>query len=130
MTGKPCGTPAAYRRHLRNDEPVDELCAEAARVEKNERAKLRRESAGAAVADAYTRVDVSTGEVSERVDPLGEARDNLRIVRAALRANPPHNTIAALTKRRDELVDRLVELEKADTRSEFDAIIAQFTEPS
>ena len=25
----PCGTPSAYRRHLRNDEPIDDACRDA-----------------------------------------------------------------------------------------------------
>ena len=25
---KPCGTPAAYRRHIKNGEPIDPLCRE------------------------------------------------------------------------------------------------------
>ena len=34
----PCGTPAAYRRHLRNSEPIDDACRQAW----NEQARVRR----------------------------------------------------------------------------------------
>lgn len=34
---KPCGTPAAYRRHLRRGEPVDESCRQAMTREWQER---------------------------------------------------------------------------------------------
>jgi len=98
----PCGTLAAYRRHKRNDEPVCDPCAEANRADKNGRKDQERELSGA----AFTAALESEAEVDE-LDPLAEAKDNLRILRAALRADPPHNTIAALTKRRDEAVDRI-----------------------
>lgn len=98
----PCGTLAAYRRHKRKDEPVCGPCAEANRADKNERKDQERELSGLAVGVALE----SESDVDE-LDPLAEAKDNLRILRAALRADPPHNTIAALTKRRDEAVDRI-----------------------
>ena len=51
---------------------------------------------------------------ANEVDPLEEALDNLRIVRAVLRdEGTPANTVAALTKRRDELVDRIGKLREA-----------------
>ena len=54
------------------------------------------------------RAAVAAEPVIEDVDPLEEALDNLRIVRAVLRSEgTPANTVAALTKRRDELVDRV-----------------------
>ena len=98
----PCGTLAAYRRHKRSGEPVCEACAEANRSDKNSRKDQARSESGSAVGLALgVEPDV------DDVDALIEAKDNLRIVRAALRSDPPHNTIAALTKRRDELVDRI-----------------------
>jgi hypothetical protein len=102
---EPCGTPAAYRRHKRKGEPVDEACAEAGRTQKNARKDAERASSGAAVALA-----AEAEPILDDVDPLTEALDNLRIIRAALGSAPPHNTVAALTKRRDELVDRIVEI--------------------
>ena len=117
----PCGTLAAYRRHKRNDEPVCEPCAEANRLDKNDRKDQERESSGLAVGAALA-VEADVDEL----DALAEAKDNLRILRAALRADPPHNTIAALTKRRDEAVDRIRKI-MAETPevSAFDQLAAK-----
>lgn len=38
----PCGTAAAYRRHIRRGEPVDEACAQASRLESAERKTAAR----------------------------------------------------------------------------------------
>lgn len=40
-----CGTEAAYRRHKKNDEPVDSACAEARRLAQAERAAKTKEGA-------------------------------------------------------------------------------------
>jgi hypothetical protein len=118
---EPCGTPAAYRRHKRKGEPVDEACAEAGRNQKNVRVDAVQAAAGAAVAEAF---EVEPGV--DDLDPLEEARDNLRIIRAALRSGPPPNTVAALTKRRDEAVDRIRQI-MAETPevSAFDQLAAK-----
>ena len=103
---KPCGTVAAARRHQRAGEELDEACAQAIRDEKNGRKDAER-------AESAERVRVAVGAepAVEDVDPLEEALDNLRIVRAVLRSEgTPANTVAALTKRRDELVDRIERL--------------------
>jgi hypothetical protein len=39
---QPCGTEAAFRRHLRNGEPVDEKCRKAAREQWAERTRAKR----------------------------------------------------------------------------------------
>lgn len=118
---EPCGTPAAYRRHKRRGEPVDEACAEAGRGQKNARKDVERAVSGAAVAEALA---AELG--SDELDPLEEARDNLRIIRAALRSNPPHNTVAALTKRRDEAVDRIRQIMAENPEvSAFDQLAAK-----
>ena len=43
---KPCGTLAAYQRHRRKDEPICDLCREAARVsaEKYNRTKRKKKT--------------------------------------------------------------------------------------
>lgn len=38
---KPCGTPAAYRRHLRNKEPIDEACRVANTLDAADRKRAR-----------------------------------------------------------------------------------------
>lgn len=120
MALQECGTFAAYRRHLKADETPCDPCKEAARKQKSERDAKRRVESGESVSAA-----LSLESAAEILDALEEARDNLRIIRAALRSSPPHNTIAALTKRRDEAVDRIRVLE-AETEGvdEIDAIIS------
>ena len=118
---QPCGTVAAARRHQRDPEkfgPLCEACAQAIRDEKNGRKDAERvESAG------RVRAAVEAAPVLEDVDPLAEALDNLRIVRAVLRdEGTPANTVAALTKRRDELVDRVQRLREADAPVEVSVI--------
>lgn len=99
---KPCGTAAAYRRHLRNGE---EACAECkAAVAKDKMGKLdgdresRKVSALAPVPD-----------VVDDVDPLEDARENLRAVKAAMAEAVPRE-VSALSKRRQELVELIAEL--------------------
>ena len=114
---KPCGTPAAARRHRRKGEPLCEVCEQAVRDEKNARKQAEREASAEAVAAA-----VDSAEPLEDVDPLEEAMDNLRIVRAVLRSGDvPANAVATLTKRRDELVDRIRDL-KNERPSEVSVI--------
>ena len=109
---QPCGTVAAARRHQRNPEkwgPMCEECQQAIRDEKNGRKDAERAESAAAVSAA-----VEAEPVPDEVDPLAEALDSLRIVRAVLRSDAtPANTVAALTKRRDELVDRIERLRAA-----------------
>lgn len=109
---QPCGTIAAARRHQRNPEKWGPMCAEcqqAIRDEKNGRKDAERAESAAAVSAA-----VEAEPAPDEVDPLAEALDSLRIVRAVLRSDAtPANTVAALTKRRDELVDRIGRLRAA-----------------
>lgn len=106
---KPCGTVAAARRHQRAGEPLCGPCEQAIRDEKNGRKNAARAESAEAVRDA-----VASEPELEDVDPLEEALDNLRIVRAVLRdEGTPANTVAALTKRRDDLVDRIQRLRAA-----------------
>lgn len=115
---KPCGTIAAARRHQRHKEPLCEACEQAVRDEKNARVQRRRDESQASVREAVK----AAGPV-ETVDPLEEALDNLRIVRAVLRdEGTPANTVAALTRRRDELVDRIQKLREAEAPVEVSRI--------
>ena len=114
----PCGTLTAAKRHRRRDEPVDEACLQAERDEANGRLARRRAAEAEAVREA-----VRAAPEIEDIDPLEEALDNLRIVRAVLRdEGTPPNTIAALTKRRDELVDRVSRLREAQKPAEVSRI--------
>lgn len=103
---KPCGTWAAYNRHRRRGEPIDAACAEAARVQKNERVSAKRAETAEVV-----QLKVAESPVLAEIDPLQDARDNLRVVIAAMEAGAPG--IAALSKQRTELVQLIVRLEGA-----------------
>lgn len=64
----PCGTFAAYQRHKRKREEVDEACAQAARDQKNNRKSAKREedaeaarSAAESAPETPTRLEVLYG---------------------------------------------------------------------
>lgn len=115
---KPHGTTAAVQRHRRAGEPLCEPCKQAARDRKNADSERAREESAEAV-----RVAVQAAPPVDDVDPLEEALDNLRIVRAVLRdEGTPANTIASLTKRRDDLVDRIQRLRAAQAPVEVSRI--------
>ena len=102
---KPCGTPAAYRRHLRKGEDACADCKAAVRSSVSEgRTTKKREAAEA-------RLKLIEPIVESEPDPLEVARDNLRIVEATL-ASPltPAGSIASLTRRREELVEKILDL--------------------
>lgn len=106
---KPCGTPAAYRRHRRNGEEACGPCKAAVRVKEGSRkAEARSESAARALA-AVPDVEVSDP------DPLEVARSNLEIVeRALFRDDVSPSAIARLTERREQLVEKIRRLNGAD----------------
>ena len=102
---KPCGTPAAYRRHLRKGEDACADCKAAVRSSVSEGRTTKKREAGEA------RLKLLEPLVESEPDPLDVARDNLRIVEATL-ASPltPAGSIASLTRRREELVEKILEL--------------------
>lgn len=103
---QPCGTPAAYRRHLRNGEKPCLDCHRAHAKRKTELADARRERARLALVSAAPDVpELPDGDI----DPLQDARDNLRMVNTAMASAVPRE-IAALSRRRQELVALIVEL--------------------
>lgn len=103
MELKPCGTPAAYRRHLRNNEEACDECKAAVAAEKMSKLDGDRDLRSVSVLASVSDTDES------EFDPLGDAKDNLRIVKAALREAVPRE-VAALSKRRQELVSLIAEL--------------------
>lgn len=114
----PCGTEAAYQRHRRAEESPCEPCVIAHRELKATKDRERRAADGEAVREA-----IDAAPSFEEIDPLAEALDNLRIVRAVLTSEAtPANTIAALTKRRDDLVDRIQRLRAAQAPVEVSRI--------
>lgn len=98
----PCGSLSAYRRHKRLKEPVDKACAEAAR----EQTRKRRAKPLAAVT-ALPEVSTISG-----IDELEDARENLRILSAAMR-EAPASAIAGISKQRQALVARIAVLTRA-----------------
>jgi hypothetical protein len=105
---KPCGTYAAYARHLRKQEEPCEPCKQAARDQKNDRV-----TAGLSESASRVALALAAEPAPEVLDELEEARDNLRAVKAAM-TEAPANAIAALSKRREELVRRIVVLSKSN----------------
>lgn len=104
---KPCGTFAAYARHKKNGEAPCEPCMQAMRDQKNGRVADRRRSAGEARLAAVP----DPPSVVESPDRLAVARDSLAIVEATLRSpDTPGGSISGLTRRREELVDLILEL--------------------
>ena len=101
-----CGTFTAYKRHKRNGEPVDEACAQAARDQKNVRAEAKR----AVTAEVVHLAITDAPPEPEGIDELAEARENLSIVKATMRAGVPTG-MAALSKQYADLVALVKRLE-------------------
>lgn len=107
---KPCGTFAAYARHKKNGEDPCGPCMQAMRDQKNVRAEGKRREAG--VSRLASVPDVVEPVVPDR---LSVARDNLAIVEATLRGEgTPGGSIAGLTRRREELVDLILDLTSSE----------------
>lgn len=102
---KPCGTPAAARRHRRRGEPVCEECRAAEReATALSRAVKRSEAREEAAQDAE--------QVPEKIDQLTELRFMYGRIRGALyRAEPKE--VATLVKQGDQLLARIAELSGA-----------------
>lgn len=103
-----CGTFTAYKRHKRNGEAVDELCAAAAREQKNARVEAKREAASEVVRLAVQEADPSPASLDE----LAKLRWNLSILEATMTAGVP-NGMAALSKQHVDLVAAIARLENA-----------------
>lgn len=96
---KPCGTHAAYRRHLRAGEQPCEPCRAAAREQKNARKQAQRE---AAAAEAQAAVPAVTDEVDRRQVLL----EVLAVLRGQLATAPPQS-VAAIAKQVRDTVNEL-----------------------
>lgn len=97
-TLQPCGTYAAYRRHLRKGETPCDLCKQASRDQNNERAGL--------LPRAKEVTDITPEPLTEIPTPKDDALQNLALVNAALEKAVPRE-VPALSKRRQELVEYL-----------------------
>ena len=122
---QPCGTWAAYKRHLRKDEEPCDDCREAARVQQRERSAARR----AAREESGTVLDPSapvTGHPEAfalaledefealTLDPLTVSKQDLvRIEQFMTSAALLPSQFTGLSRRREELVDRIRLLSEA-----------------
>ena len=103
---RPCGTPAAYRRHLRNKEPACPACLVAVADQKMRRLDGNRETRKLSVVAPIT--DLAP-VLNDGFDPLADAKENLLLVKFALFEAVPRE-VAALSKRRQELVALIADL--------------------
>lgn len=92
---KPCGTPAAYRRHLRAKETACEQCKRAWRDQKNDRKNAQRVADAAAAREATPPV--------EEVDRRGILLEVLASLRGQLREAPPQSAGSIAKQIRDTL---------------------------
>lgn len=110
---KPCGTEAAYRRHLRNGEEACDACKAAVAGKKMDRLDGDRDTRKlSAIASAVPEPSAEVAPASsgsDEYDPLTDAKENLRLVKAALKEAVPRE-VSALSKRRQELVALISEL--------------------
>lgn len=98
---QPCGTYAAYRRHLRNGEEACDLCKQAYRDYQND-----RNGYGAGLGTPGHNADRPGAGAGEVPTPREDAVENLRLVTEAMTKAAP-NALPALSKRRQELVEYL-----------------------
>lgn len=104
---QPCGSFAAYKRHLRHKEIPCEPCKQASRDQKMVRLDGDRETRK--VSSLVALPPIADIDVLDDVSPLDDARENLLIVKAALDDAVPRE-VAVLSKRRQELVTLIAQL--------------------
>lgn len=95
---QPCGTFAAYRRHLRAKETPCDACRQAARDQKNDRKNAQRVKDAEAARDAAPPV--------EEVDRRQILLEVLASLRGQLREAPPQS-VASIAKQIRDTVDAL-----------------------
>lgn len=105
----PCGSFTAYKRHKRNDEPVDEACAQAARDQKNDR-KAKADGERAAAVRAHLAAVPDVDGTTRAIDELDEAYDTLEWIKAQMDSGVTQGA-AALAKQRMEIVGLIKRLE-------------------
>lgn len=121
---KPCGTWAAYKRHLRAGEQPCGPCRQAARDQKNDRNEARRRARQQAgyepdrdkPAIGHLR-PVEDDELADlTLDPLQVALQDLRQIEAYMLAPDPliPTHFTNLSRRREELIDRVLGLRGND----------------
>lgn len=106
------GTNPGYQAHYRAGEQPCPECREAHRLY---RGGLRAKAAEAAAISHAETLDAEPA-VPEGLDVLADHRENLRIVRAAMRDPSAVRSLAGLSKRRVELVAVIAKAETAARR--------------
>lgn len=103
------GTNYGYQLHYRAGEKACPECRDAHRVY---RAGLRAKASAAVAADYGAALDTEQ-PVEQPLDVLADHRENLRIVRAAMRNPGAVRSLPGLSKRRAELVAAIAQAEAA-----------------
>lgn len=98
---KPCGTSAAYRRHLRNGEEPCQKCLTAVREE----TRTKREKERAEVA-SKVRESEPVLKVDGELDPLEELRVQYDVLGKHLMEAPPQS-VAAISRERRAILEVL-----------------------
>lgn len=111
---QPCGTPAAYRRHLRAAEPPCEACTAAVREQKQARRATER-------AETATRARAAAEKMQGEVDVHAVLLEVLATLRAHLR-DAPAQSVAAIAKQIRETVTALEKSAPADAVNPLDEI--------
>ena len=129
----PCGTLAAYRRHKNRGEKVDAKCQ---KFYDSFGSRRQRNSADTVMGDVVQLrkeklrpvPDPAEPEKTEDApyedpEPLEDAREDLRLVMVALSRALPRE-VAQLSRRRQELVDRIAELKAKEREVPFSERLA------
>lgn len=98
---KPCGTSAAYRRHLRNGEEPCQKCLTAVREE----TRTKREKERAELA-SKVRESEPVLKVDGELDPLEELRAQYDLLGRHLLEAPPQS-VAAISRERRAILEQL-----------------------
>lgn len=107
---RPCGTYAAYKRHKRHGEPVDEACEAAARAKWDEdRANRRAREAQHRVEAMESERDRAIASPVVDLNELADALENWALVKATM-LEAPAGAVAGLSRRREELAQKIIAL--------------------
>lgn len=109
----PCGTFAAYRRHLRAKEAPCDPCRQAARDQKNNRKDAQRKEAAEAAREATPPV--------EEIDRRQILLEVLASLRGQLKEAPPQS-VASIAKQIRDTVDALSGPEDSASQAPFNPV--------
>lgn len=111
----PCGTIEAYKRHKRKGETVCELCEQAKEQHDLDRA-IERSGLNDIRVDADDSIDrLYVGPLvneSKELDELADLKENYLQIREKMKTSGARD-LAPLSKRREELLDRIITIQNA-----------------